>query len=61
MHLQMADIMAKGLVKDKFVPLQDKLMGWDLDQASAPKAHLHDNGTNVYLRGSVTENILVIW
>ena len=54
-HLQMADIMTKGLVKDKFVPLQDKLMGWDLDPVSAPKAHLHDNGTNVHSRGSVTE------
>ena len=29
MYLQMADIMTKGLVKDKFVPLQDKLMGWE--------------------------------
>ena len=55
-HLQMADIMTKGLVKDKFVPLRDKLMGWDLDQVSAPKAHLHDDGTNVHLRGSVAKD-----
>ena len=55
-HLQMADIMTKGLVKDKFVPLRDKLMGWDLDQVSAPKAHLHDAGTNVHLRGSVAKD-----
>ena len=27
---QLADIMTKGLVEDKFVPLRDRLMGWDL-------------------------------
>ena len=29
---QLADIMTKGLVQDKFEPLRDRLMGWDLDQ-----------------------------
>ena len=55
MHLQMAGIMTKGLLKDKFVPLPDKLMAWDLDQVSAPNVHPHDNGTNVHSRGSVME------
>ena len=31
-----------------------------VDQASTPKAHLQDDGTNVHLRGSVMENLLVI-
>jgi len=29
-HNQLADIMTKGLVEQKFVPLRDRLMGWDL-------------------------------
>ena len=29
---QLADIMTKGLVEDKFAPLRDRLMGWDLPQ-----------------------------
>ena len=39
---QLADIMTKGLVEDKFAPLHDRLMGWDLSDA------------NVHSRGSVT-------
>ena len=41
---QLADIMTKGLVEQKFVPLRDKLMGWDLLPAEEP---------NVHSRGSV--------
>ena len=29
-HNQLADIMTKGLVEEKFKPLRDRLMGWDL-------------------------------
>ena len=29
-HSQLGDIFAKGLVQDKFEPLRDRLMGWDL-------------------------------
>ena len=43
---QLADIMTKGLVEDKFRPLHDRLMGWDLDPTN-PKA------SNIHLRGSV--------
>ena len=32
---QSADIMTKGLVEAKFVPLRDRLMGWDLDKETA--------------------------
>ena len=46
---QLADIMTKGLVEAKFVPLQDWLMGWDLDKETAQE-------TNLHLRGSV-ENV----
>ena len=31
---QLGDIMTKGLVEDKFRPLRDSLMSWDLNQAS---------------------------
>ena len=31
---QLADIMTKGLVEDKFKPLRDRLMGWDLKPAT---------------------------
>ena len=31
---QLGDIMTKGLVEDKFCPLRDRLMGWDINQAS---------------------------
>ena len=61
MHLQIANIMTKGLGKDKYVLLQDKRMEWDLDQAFAPKAHFYNNSTNAHLRGSIMENQLVIW
>jgi hypothetical protein len=39
---QLADIMTKGLVEAKFVPLRDRLMGWDLTGEA-----------NLHLRGSV--------
>jgi hypothetical protein len=32
---QLADIMTKGLVEDKFRPLRDRLMGWDLNQSES--------------------------
>ena len=35
---QLADIMTKGLVEDKFKPLRDRLMGWDLERAVTPKS-----------------------
>ena len=31
---QLADIMTKGLVEDKFRPLRDRLMGWDLQRTT---------------------------
>ena len=40
---QIADLMTKGLVEAKFVPLRDKLMGWDLDPNGPPKLHLHSD------------------
>ena len=36
---QLADIMTKGLVEAKFVPLRDRLMGWDIE------ANLHSRGS----------------
>ena len=39
---QLADIMANGLVEDKFAPLRDQLTGWDLD-----------SDVNVHSRGDV--------
>ena len=42
---QLADIMTKGLVLDKFAPLRDRLMGWDLATSQPP--------TDVHPRGSV--------
>ena len=49
---QLADIMTKGLVEVKFVPLQDQLMGWDFDKETAQEMNLH-------LRGSV-ENVSLV-
>jgi hypothetical protein len=52
---QLADIMTKGLVADKFTPLRDALMGWDLSDDGTPKlfANLHSRGSveNVSSRG----------
>ena len=43
---QLADIMTKGLVEAKFVPLQDWLMGWDLDkETEAQELNLHSRGS----------------
>jgi len=53
---QLADSLTKGLVEDKFVPLRDKLMGWDLDQASTPRMSNLRKKANVHSRGSV-ENV----
>ena len=47
---QLADIMTKGLTQDKFEPLRDRLMGWDLVPAST------DLPSNLHSRGSV-ENV----
>ena len=43
---QLADLMTKGLVPDKFNPLRDSLMGWDLDESGKSKlfANLHSRG-----------------
>jgi hypothetical protein len=46
-----ADIFTKGLVEAKFVPLRDKLMGWDLLTSSSPK--LSEIRANLHSRGSV--------
>ena len=50
---QLADIMTKGLVEDKFKPLRDRLMGWDLERAVTPKR------ANRHSRGSVEKVSLV--
>ena len=42
---QLADIMAKGLVKAKFAPLQDELMGWNLCKSEL--FHLRESIRNV--------------
>ena len=38
---QLADIMTKGLTYDKYQPLRDRLMGWDLDQSTPATEHPH--------------------
>jgi hypothetical protein len=48
---QLVNIMTKGLVADKFTPLRDALMGWDLTDDGTPKLFV-----NLHLRGSV-ENV----
>jgi hypothetical protein len=44
---QLADIMTKGLVAEKFQPLRDALMGWDLTEDGTPTllANLHSRGS----------------
>ena len=42
---QLADIMTKGLVEDKFVPLRDRLMGWDLNSSPASESNVHSRGS----------------
>ena len=44
-HNQLADIMTKGLVEDKFRPLRDRLMGWDLSSSSSSEADVHPRGS----------------
>ena len=51
---QIGDIFTKGLEEQKFTPLRDKLMGWDLQPDDPPKAHLHD----VFVRTAVREGVL---
>ena len=51
---QLADIMTKGLVEAKFVPLQDWLMGRDLDCKETEAEE-----SNRLLRGSV-ENVSLV-
>ena len=57
---QLADIMTKGLVEAKFVPLRDWLMGWDLDKETAQETNLHSRGSveNVSLVSSVGPSVL---
>jgi hypothetical protein len=59
---QLADIMTKGLVKDKFDPLRDALMGWDLDDDGRSKlfANFHSRGSveNVRLVQSIGPSVL---
>jgi hypothetical protein len=50
---QLADIFTKGLVEDKFTPLRDKLMGWDLEQVSTPRISNLRKRSNSHSRGSV--------
>ena len=59
---QLADIMTKGLVEAKFEPLRDRLMGWDLEQATTPRrANLHSRGSvkNVSLVRSHGHSVLL--
>jgi hypothetical protein len=49
---QLADIMTKGLVEQKFVPLRDKLMGWDLLPAEEPNVHSRGSVGNVRRAGT---------
>ena len=60
---QLADIMTKGLMPDKFCPLRDSLMGWDMDEDGNSKlfANLHSRGSveNVSLSSSSVLNALV--
>ena len=59
---QLADIMTKGLVEAKFEPLRDRLMGWDLEQATTPRrANLHSRGSveNVSLVRSRGHSVLL--
>ena len=60
---QLADIMTKGLVEAKFVPLRDRLMGWDLDKETeaAHTANLHSRGSveNVSLVSVLEPSVLL--
>ncbi len=47
---QLADIMTKGLVEDKFQPLRDRLMGWDLPDSTGPDVNVHSRGSVAELR-----------
>ena len=43
---QLVDIMTNGPVEAKFVPLQDWLMGWELDkETEAQESNLHSRGS----------------
>ena len=47
---QLADIMTKGLVEEKFQPLRDRLMGWDLTDSAVPEVNVHSRGSVVDVR-----------
>ena len=66
---QLADIFTKGLVEDKFVPLRDRLMGWDLEaNVNAPDEWMTQCSetqaaeANFHSRGSVAkhENVSLV-
>ena len=66
---QLADIFTKGLVEDKFVPLRDRLMGWDLEaNVNAPDKWMKQCSetqaaeANFHSRGSVAkhENVSLV-
>jgi hypothetical protein len=50
---QLADIMTKGLVAEKFKPLRDALMGWDLNEEGKPKLLANSPSSKLHSRGSV--------
>ena len=53
---QIADIFTKGLVEEKFKPLRDRLMGWDLERDATPlrsNVSRPSDESNVHSRGSV--------
>lgn len=42
---QLGDIFTKGLVEAKFVPLRDRLMGWDLNKPKPDETDVHPRGS----------------
>ena len=54
-HKQLADQLTKGLVEEKFKPLRDKLMGWDLVPNNADSAPQAPAAANLHSRGSVAD------
>ena len=52
---QLANIMTKGLVEDKFAPLRDRLMGWDLSSSSASSANVHSRGSVTDVRPNLND------
>jgi len=58
---QLGDIMTKGLVPEKFKPLRDALMGWDLTEDGTPTllANLHSRGSVGNVRASRQPSLLL--